>query len=481
MDTFKRIAKNTSILLISRVVGYALSFLYIISIARYLGTDEYGILSFALAFATIFSIFADLGLNTLIVREIAREKKSADKYLGNTILMKLFLSIITLVLVGLTINILGYDHTTIQVVYLIILYIICTSFSQTCYSIFQAYEQMEYQAIGEILNNILMFTGVLIVIYSGLNILSFALVYAIASITVLAVNLFLCIWRFITPLIEFNPEFMKITFKKALPFGITSIFVTMYFYIDTVMLSIIQESSAVGIYNAAYNLIFALTFIPSVFILSIFPVMSRHFKTAKNVLKIEYEKSVKYLLIISVFILVCGLIYSDKFIPLIYGENYISSIGAFNILIIVLPFLFLTSLFGNFLGAINKQIVVTFVALLNALLNIMLNLILIPKFSYLGASAATVFTECFGFILMFTYISKYFFKISITENLLKTTSVGFSVLLISYILKGQVNWILSLIISTIVYYLILYKIGVIAKEDIKLVKSLFPQKQSKKN
>ena len=72
MTVAQRIAKNTALLSISQILIYILTFFYTIYIARYLGAEGFGILSFALAFSGIFSIFADLGLNTLTVRELSK-------------------------------------------------------------------------------------------------------------------------------------------------------------------------------------------------------------------------------------------------------------------------------------------------------------------------------------------------------------------------------------------------------------------------
>ena len=45
--------------------------------ARYLGAEGFDVLSFVLAFTGIFGVFSDLGLSTLMVREVARERSSA--------------------------------------------------------------------------------------------------------------------------------------------------------------------------------------------------------------------------------------------------------------------------------------------------------------------------------------------------------------------------------------------------------------------
>ena len=81
MNTVQRIAKNTGVLLISQIASYIIGFFIIMYTARYLGAEGFGILSFALAFTGIFVVFADVGLRQLTVREVARDKSLAGKYL----------------------------------------------------------------------------------------------------------------------------------------------------------------------------------------------------------------------------------------------------------------------------------------------------------------------------------------------------------------------------------------------------------------
>jgi O-antigen/teichoic acid export membrane protein len=81
MNTIQRIAKNTGVLLFSQIASYILGFFFVIYTTRYLGADGFGILSFALAFTGIIGVFSDLGLRQLTVREVARDKSLASKYL----------------------------------------------------------------------------------------------------------------------------------------------------------------------------------------------------------------------------------------------------------------------------------------------------------------------------------------------------------------------------------------------------------------
>ena len=107
-----KIAKNSSFFLISQLISYAIGFIYTIFIARYLGSSNFGILSFALSFISILSIFTDLGLNSLMTREIARDKSKNLKYLSNFLTIKLFLVFIVFTLTFAVIYLVNYSEET---------------------------------------------------------------------------------------------------------------------------------------------------------------------------------------------------------------------------------------------------------------------------------------------------------------------------------------------------------------------------------
>ena len=437
-----------------------------------LGTEGFGILSFALAFSGIFSIFADLGINTLTVREVARDKSLSNKYLGNGIIIKILLGFFSFGLIILIINLLGYNQETILVVYFVSISVILTSISGIFNSIFQAYEKMEYTSLSQILISVLMFFGVVLAIKFEFNVVGFGIVYSIASFLTLIFTLIIYIIKFSVPKFEVDIHFWKPTIIEALFFGLSSFFISIYFYISTIMISIWNGNVDVGIFSAAYRMIFVLLFIPNVVIISLFPVMSQHFESYKDLLKVEYEKTFKYLFLMAIFILIIGYIFSDKIILLVYGNGFTNAVIVLQILIFVIPLIFINTLLGNLLGASNKQRFLTIVTGLNLILNIILNIILIPKYGYIGASITYVLTESLGFILTFGYIYHYLVKISIRNIILKTILSGFIVGIIIYYIKIDMNWIVLSILGFLIYFILLYVLNIINKQDFELFKQI---------
>ena len=246
MSGIRSVAKNTGVLFVSQIISYILGFFFIMYITRYLGPEEYGILSFALAFTTIFGIMADLGLSQFIVREISRDPSLAPKYLGNALGIKIIASLLTFILAALIINGLNYPTKTVDVVYLIALYVLFNSFIQLFYSLFQSYEKMEYQAIGLVLTNILLLVLALLGIHLNMDLVYFALVYFIVSLIILIYVAVVSLRKFIIPKIEFDLDFSRKVLGESLFFVLAMVFTEIYFNIDSVMISLLVGNTAVG-------------------------------------------------------------------------------------------------------------------------------------------------------------------------------------------------------------------------------------------
>lgn len=473
MNVAQRILKNTGILSVAQIISYVLVFFYTIYIARYLGAEGFGILSFAIAIVGIFTILTDLGISTLTVRDVARDRSLGPKYLGNGLVIKVILAVVSFGLIALAVNLLNYPSETITVVYFIALSTIFGSIASFIFSIFQAHEKMEFQGLGQILNAVLMFSGVFIAIAMSLDVVGFSFVYFITSLISLIYSLLIYIWKFSLPPVEVDRVFWGKLLKGAIPFGITGIFVTIYYWIDSVMLSVMAGNEVVGWYNASYKVIFLFLSFQSLFIVSIFPVLSSFYKTSRESLKYAYERSFKYMLIISIPIAIFGTLVADKIILLIYGPDFMPSIVALQILIWTVVFMFINNISGNFLGSIDQQVVVSKVAAVGAVVNIVLNLVLIPEFSYVGSSFATVFTELMILPILVYVVHKYrYTSVSpLVKDLPKILVSGLAMSLF-IIYFSYLNLFILLLASSIIYLGVIIITRTLDEDDIVLIRNI---------
>jgi O-antigen/teichoic acid export membrane protein len=480
MSTVQRIARNTTLLLLSNVASFVIGFFFTMYVARHLGAAGFGVLSFGLAFTAIFGVFTDIGLQALMIREIARDKAAAAKYLGNVAVMKLLLVVLTFGVMALAINLLDYPQQTVNVVYLLGLAVVLNAFSLMFYGMFWAYERMEFQALGQVLAGAITLAGAFWAISHGYNVAGFAMFYTIASVVTLGYSFVISAWKFTLPRIEVDPGFWKRTFKETWPFGLSALFAAFFYSMDSVMLSVIKGEEAVGWYSAAYRLISVLSFIPMAYFSSIFPIMSRLHITSKELLRFTYERSFKYMLILGVPIGVGTTILANKIIVLIFGLGYVNSIIALQILVWSMVFVFVSGVFTQSFASANKQILVAAVVTFCAVANVVLNLILIPRYGVTGASISALATQSLLFLTSYVWGLRIGYVIPI-KNLIEIAArvLIASAIMCAMLLCLKNFYILALVpMSALLYFAALYIIGGIDKEDMTLLRSLVARQRA---
>jgi O-antigen/teichoic acid export membrane protein len=471
MNTIQTIAKNTGVLAIAQAITMILGLVLIIFIARSIGDADFGKLGFAQSFTALLVIFADMGLSTVTIREIARQKELTSKYLGNIFLIKLILSVVTFALIALIINLMHYPADTTMVVYLIGISFILSSLSALSRSIFRAFEKMEFEAFLNTGKSIVT-TGIgLAVLFSGYGLIAIAFVYLLAGIIDLFATVLVTVTKFARPKLEVDFHFWKQIVHLALPFSLTAFIGLIYFQIDIVMLSVMKGDAPVGWYKAACVLVYSLVIIPDILSYSIFPVMSRFYISSRDALKTTLEKSAKYLFIIGLPIAIGTILLSDRIILLFYGEGFSHSIIALQILSLYLPLRFINHATGYTLSSINKELLRALSATIAAGTNVVLNLFLIPKFSFAGAAIATAITEVALFISYYYFVAKHFHRLELHTFFIRPCLACLAMGIFVFYLKS-INLALLVITAAIIYLVVLYFVKGFDEEDKAIFKNL---------
>ncbi|KZX16598.1 teichuronic acid biosynthesis protein TuaB [Methanobrevibacter cuticularis] len=451
MSIIKSVFKNTSWLMISQIVTSVLGFFWTILIARYLGVFNFGIITFATSFTGIAAIGMDIGFSTYATRNVARDPSLTSKYLGNGILLKLILSLLTIIAILILLKSMNYDYLTIEVCFIFSIQISFLTMSYLFNGIFQAHEKMQYQAVGIIINSGLLLGFTLISIYLNIGVIGIAITYLLSSV-ITSIYLYMrTTSKIAMPKFEIDLKFWKNSIKSSFAFGLTNFFTNIYFMIDTVMISIFIGATAVGIYSSAYKIIFVFTTLYSVYNFVIFPLMAKLYTNSEELLKISYEKSVKYLLMIILPLAVGITFYADSVILLIYGNEFSLAANVLKILIWNVVFLFVNGASTLLLNSSNHEIGVTKINGIACFFNVVLNLILIYYLSYIGAAIATVLTGLLIAILMNNIISKNILKIE-NKLIIEILKISFSALILAIVLFiFKVSLLIAIPLGIIIY------------------------------
>ena len=470
MSNAKTIVKNTSILIFGEVLSRILSFFLIIFIARHLGEIGLGKYSFVFAFVGIFSILSEFGTSVYMTRELSKDTSLAEEYLGKIFVFKLAVSAVA---ASLPVIIIIFTNQTSEIKIGILLaamamfmYYIAFPFR----AVVNAFETQGYQSLYVVTERIIAFVFGIFVLYKGYGLLALLIVLVLSNASSWFILYRLVSKNIVRLKIKVDFAFIKSFLKKSFPFWFTSVFITIYFKIGTVMLSFLKGYAATGWYNASYKIIDALSVIPVMVITAVFPAMSKFYKKNDNLLQMLYEKSFYYLALLALPLGVGATLLADRIILFTYKQSFINSVIVLQILIWALVLIFVNYLMGYLLNSIEKQKLFTYTTGISAVLNIILNFVLIPLYSFIGAAIATVATELFNFIMLYYFTSKSGYCINLFRTMYKPL-VATVLMGIFLIYLSKLHLLLLVPLNITFYFLILFLIGGIREDDKRLLLS----------
>ena len=472
MSEIKTLFKNISWVTTSQVIVNLCAFLWTIAIARYLGVNDYGILSFAISFTVLLGMGTDIGMSTFATREISQDRSKTHKFINNVIPFKILLSIALFIVTALILILLGYNKLTIEVALIISIETIFICMIKFIGGVFQAYENQKINSIGEMLAGILLLVFTLVVIAFDWGLIGVAISYALAYLIFLIYMALNMNKSFGIPKFEFDFKFWKDVAIKSIPFGLSIFFYTVYFSIDVVMIQFLSGDYATGIYNSAYKIVSVFAAFYVIYQYVIFPLMSKLYAEDTNLLKISFESSFKYSLLILLPLCIGVYFYSPYIINLIYSSQYALASPAMQILIWTVVFLFINGVATSLLNSIGKEVSVTKIYLIAAIFNILLNYLTIPVWSYIGAAITTVLSEILILILMMYSISKTEYKpdLSLLKTVVKLIVCGAILTIVLYF--ANVSLWLAIPIGLVVYLASLFITRTIDDTDKYIINEL---------
>lgn len=474
-EKITNIAKNTSYFTLALVLQKIISLTYFVLMARAIGPADLGKYYFAISFTSILGIFIDLGQSSVLTRETAKSPERAEKFFSSVFLMKLPLALLSSLVVFSLINLSSYPEIIRQLVYLSMFTMVLDSFTLTFFAVSRGFHNLKYESVSSVIFQLIVFIVVLIALKFKLGLIWLMLSLVLASLYNFIFSFYIIKkkWRL---KIDWRPD--KILIKNillvSLPFAVYAIFQRAYMYLDSVLLSLLAGDHETGIYQIPFKIIFALQFLPLAFTASLFPALSSYWQNNRGQLAVTFERAMNYLIIISLPIAAGGAILADK-IMVIFKSDFNDAILPLQITMTAVIFMFLNFPAGSLLNACDRQKANTVNMGITLAASLVLNLTLIPRYGAAGASLTVLLTNFLMFVLsmrLVPRITKYNYK-KIIIMLMKSLLAAALMSLAVYYLKNQVNLILTVILSGLSYFMILYIFKGFTREDVMSIYQSF--------
>lgn len=454
---------NLGIAVLTRLLVGGIGLVTIGLLTRSLGPAAFGQYSSIFAYLYVFTSLADLGLYTILTREISKPGADEKKIASAIFTLRLIFTIAFIALANLLLFAVPYPLEVKIGILICSVLSIFSSLAQVLTGIFQKYLQLYLVSLSDIISRAVQLVILLFLAYTKTNLLLF-----IGAAVIAEIIHFTLIFRFsrktVKVTLDFDWNYWKKILPATLPIAVSLVFVLIYFKLDTVILSILRPAHDVGVYSLAYKILEALIFLPAVYIGLIMPILSKSAYSDIGEFRKVFQKAFNTLSIFSLPLLVYLLIMSDKITRFIGGASFVQAGDVLKILAIAIAFIFFSNLSGNALIALDLQKKAMWIYFLGAVVNLTGNIILIPKYSYFAAAWMTVVTEVIITLLTFLLIGR---KIKSGANLGIFSRACLAALIMAIAIYPLKNNFAAASAASLVYFLALYLFKGFTKEDIK--------------
>ncbi|MDT8304327.1 MAG: flippase [Anaerolineae bacterium] len=476
----RSVAKNSIVPTILNLFNKAIDFLYAAFYLRVLGPADAGAFATAIAIAMWYEILANFGLNTLVIREVSRDRREGSRYLINTIALRLATSALALlpILLYLWVATRGTNALSRDAVLAILFLIAGMLFSgagQSFSGLFYAYETAETPAAIATITTILKVAfgvGALLLGYSYVGM-------AAVSVIVNVITLFILVaatrrrvrltgpWR-----LDFGLQ--RRMLSQSAPLMINHLLAQIFFFVDVPLMQRFNGDEAVGWYNSAYKWVMAINVIPSFFTMALFPVISRQIHDNLDDARRSFRMAIKLMALISLPIALVTTVLAPFFIGVLGGAEFLPH-GAIALRIVIwsIPIGWINSVTNYTLIALGLERVQVRAFIAGVTFNFVANLLLLPLYSYRAAALTTILSEVVLLAIFNVYLQRRMPGVR-WFRLLWRPALATSLMAAAFFAGALLSPVLGLLAALPVYPVALWMLGALGEEERMVLRTLLP-------
>ncbi|HSV95486.1 MAG TPA: flippase [Spirochaetota bacterium] len=435
--------------------------------ARYLGLEQFGEYASALAFATFFSIFADLGAGSALVRAVSLQRELERAHFASALKAKLLFSICAYGALAVALYFSGFNRNTVYLALVLGVARAGNVFLAGFYALYDAKERFFLSSFFNSSFSLSVLAGTIFVVLLRGDYFALAWVRAWIVVAYIAVVGALTLYYF-RPL--WKPGLLRGFLESAVPFGLSSLFGSISQNAAVPILSLLHGTTPAGIFTNGYLFLSSLFFIPSNLNRVLLPYLYRcSYPEEKEKFQFAHDIYAKLYALISFYVFIVLFFYSREFILIVFGERYAASIDVLRVSAFGVPFVFTVA--GALIQALDLQRTLARLQGMAAAFNIIVCVVCIRLFGSEGAAGAVVLTNALLFFSMYFFLYRRH-----SVRLYRTFFVYVKLVLIALALYALYATIFSTLFSvcsfliTSALYAAAAALFLITKDDIRVIR-----------
>lgn len=454
--------------IVVRVLNLAIGAVVTALVARSLGRHGYGQWSTMFVALSLVAQLANLGVETIAVREAARSPELEREWIGGALRLRL-LSLAPLVAASIAAVLVIKQSDQMLLAGLVLVASIPFSGFGPLQRAFELRVNNRVPMLILTLRSVLWGTGVLSVYLLNAGMVALAVAMSLTNAVCALVGTWAAMR--ITAWPGLPRKRMRALLKAALPVGVSGLLVLAYGRIDQVIVFGVIGSGAAGSYGSAYSLVEQAQFIPISILTTLAPVLAASWPVDRSRMLRTMRLTAELMAVASFGGLAFTLVGSRQVIQLVFGAEFLGGAPVLPVLVgafILMCFGYLTD---NVLVTLGLQTRMMLASLFALIVNVAGNLALVPPLGALGAAWMTVLTELVVLLVSVAMIMRRLELSMQMPGRLGRTVISAALLwgVLAMLHQADGSLLVLVIATCVAYPLLLLLLRAVTMQDIRVV------------
>lgn len=388
----QRAIENAAWLMGDRVIRLFLVFAVNVAIARHLGPEQFGLLSYVLAFTALFAAFSTAGVDSILVRELVREREPErlGALVGTAITLRLTCALLGYFAVSVTGALLHGVHALATALIALAGSVLLFQALDVGDPWFQAKTAARYAVLAR--GGALALGAATKIVFIVAELPTPYFVAAQVFETVLGTVFLMAVYRSSAGAEykwSFDRPLARSLVRECSPLFVSALAVAAYMRLDVILIAVLASQDDVGYYSAAQRLVELWYFVPTAVCMSVLPSLVRSRSSNPELFFRRLSLLYRFTALSSGAFALAMAMFSNRIIAWLYGSEYASAADVLKILA--------CAGIAAALGIASSQYVIVErlgrVALVRTLMGlgtaVVLLVVLVPTFKSVGAAVAT--------------------------------------------------------------------------------------------
>jgi O-antigen/teichoic acid export membrane protein len=406
-STRRLVASNTAVQVAGRAAMLGIGLVSIAVTTRYLGPDDYGRYTLALTYMQLFAVLADVGLFTIVVRDISRDPERTEELVGNTLTLRLLLSAAVIALAGAISLLLPYDPDVRVAILLAGLPLLFGMLNSAFVTVLQSRLRMGRSVAADLAGRAAGLGAVALV--AALDLGFYAVMGAAAAGALATAATTAVLTRPLAAVrLRADTRVWRGLLRAALPLGFALAVNELYFRADTLIISLYEPYEQVGLYTLAYRMLELTLVFGTVFLTTTFPLLSQAVASDEPRARRTIQLSTELFVVLGAPLVAGGLAVAPELVELAAGDDFEDAATPLRILLAAGALAWVNGVFGYALIAKDRQTSALWLNVTALAFNVGLNLLLVPRYGIVIAAVVTVASEVLILAGSYVLMRRYF-------------------------------------------------------------------------